>query len=104
MLPDGVHSFSITSASRSSIFLKPDSIASADDRLSLLLFLLLSSCFVAQRDAAEGQSKNESQAKQRVAENESAAASAEAACRAEAHVQASGILVCMSFGASCTEG
>lgn len=49
-------------------------------------------CF-AQREAAEGRSKNESEAKKRVAENESSANMAEASYRAEAHVGVSGRLV-----------
>lgn len=39
-----------------------------------------------QREAAEGESKNVSEAKKRVAENESSATMAEANYRAEAHV------------------
>lgn len=42
-----------------------------------------------QREAAEGQSKNESESKKRVAENESSADTAEACYRAEAHVRVS---------------
>lgn len=41
---------------------------------------------VPQREAAEGESKNVSEAKKRVAENESSATMAEASYRAEAHV------------------
>lgn len=43
-----------------------------------------------QREAAEGESKNMSEAKKRVAENESSAKMAEATYRAEAHVGVSG--------------
>lgn len=42
-----------------------------------------------QREAAEGESKNVSEAKKRVAENESSANMAEASYRAEAHVSVS---------------
>ena len=45
---------------------------------------------VSQREAAEGESKNVSEAKKRVAENESSATMAEASYRAEAHVGVSG--------------
>lgn len=44
----------------------------------------------AQREASEGQSKNESEAAQRVAEYQSAATMAEATFRADAHVQVRG--------------
>lgn len=55
------------------------------------MHLSLRSCFwimtCGQREASEGQSKNESEAKKRVAENESSATISEAAYRTEAHVQ-----------------
>lgn len=47
------------------------------------------SCASTQREAAEGESKNNSEAKKRVAEYESAARMAEATYKADAHVQAS---------------
>ena len=48
----------------------------------------------AQREAAEGESKNISEAKKRVAENESSANMAEASYRAEAHVGVSSASAC----------
>lgn len=45
--------------------------------------------FLSQREAAEGQSKNMSEGKKRVAENESSAEIAEASFRADAHISVS---------------
>lgn len=53
---------------------------------------------VSQREAAEGESKNVSEAKKRVAENESSANMAEASYRAEAHV---GVSIWLGRGGAC---
>lgn len=53
------------------------------------LSIRCNACNTFQREAAEGESKNISEAKKRVAENESSANMAEASYRAEAHVSVS---------------
>lgn len=61
--------------------------------LHALFVACVGHAFVPQREAAEGESKNISEAKKRVAENESSANMAEASYRAEAHVGVSASLV-----------